>query len=615
MMGETMLLPEPLKGIRTLAFYGDSLTDGSDYPDIVVNTLNRTYPGYGFRQVNAALAGETASGLVERLDRDILSSKPDLTFILIGTNDSNNRNPPIQYRADLMYLARRLKTAGSRVAFITLTGSTDAEKADHLKAYDTIIRELAVDAQTMLVDAWAFFEQRQAAGEDLYFAPGDVHHSLAGFHAMARVILNTLGVPGDVPMVTAITPPAGVLTQWEESGPVTRPDAAHGSVTPDQVTEWTPYDFTAWIDEKDWSWRPLAQRGAWFALQGEAKSRTAFARTTYRAAAAGLHELQLGGTAPLRVWVNGTLVFTLPKTNGHHPNAVRTPVLLDKGDNEIVLTTPFYAFAGVYPPPPAAVPTPPFMMIHTESVVYGDQKARRLTFRSGFDGATDWALFVPGDPALNLVVFLHGSFSNADQIFVRPDVRDHWLPRTVGRGHPLLSINMRNTSYMSPAATRDLLDLLAWCRARGDAREVVLLGGSGGASSAMAFAAVHPEQINGVVAMGMCDIFSRLAFARESVNPLLNELARVTAQSYGGCPDVRPGLYTARSVLANAHRMLDLPIVLAMGEADPLIPVEETRKIAAALQANPRFQYIEIPGGGHDAPLTIDIDLQTFSVR
>jgi len=470
MMGETMLLPEPLKGIRTLAFYGDSLTDGSDYPDIVVNTLNRTYPGHGFRQVNAALAGETASGLVERLDRDILSSKPDLTFILIGTNDSNNRNPPIQYRADLMYLARRLKAAGSRVAFITLTGSTDAEKADHLKAYDTIIRELAVDAQTMLVDAWAFFEQRQAAGEDLYFAPGDVHHSLAGFHAMARVILNTLGVPGDVPMVTAITPPA-------------------------------------------------------------------------------------------------------------------------------------------------AVPTPPFMMIHTESVVYGDQKARRLTFRSGFDGATDWALFVPGDPALNLVVFLHGSFSNADQIFVRPDVRDHWLPRTVGRGHPLLSINMRNTSYMSPAATRDLLDLLAWCRARGDAREVVLLGGSGGASSAMAFAAVHPEQINGVVAMGMCDIFSRLAFARESVNPLLNELARVTAQSYGGCPDVRPGLYTARSVLANAHRMLDLPIVLAMGEADPLIPVEETRKIAAALQANPRFQYIEIPGGGHDAPLTIDIDLQTFSVR
>ena len=59
------------------------------------------------------------------------------------------------------------------------------------------------------------------------------------------------------------------------------------------------------------------------------------------------YELQLGGGAPLVVWVNGVKVYALPKTNGYHPNAVRTPVLLKAGSNEIIITTGFYAFVGV----------------------------------------------------------------------------------------------------------------------------------------------------------------------------------------------------------------------------------------------------------------------------
>ena len=251
-----------------------------------------------------------------------------------------------------------------------------------------------------------------------------------------------------------------------------------------------------------------------------------------------------------------------------------------------------------------------FEVILSEQVAY-QQPAIRFTFRSAYDGMTDWALYVPGDADKNMIVYLHGSFSNADQIFVRNDIRDHWLPRIVNGGHPLLSINMRNTSYMNPAATRDLFDLLAHCRARGYAKRAVLLGGSGGASSAMAYACVHPESIDGVIAMGMCDIFARLAFAEKSPIPLLRELARVSYQGYGGSPDENPAPYHERSVLENA-RKLSMPVVLAMGEADPLIPVSETRKIAEALRWNPRFRYIEIPGGGHDAPLWINLNLETL---
>ena len=238
----------------------------------------------------------------------------------------------------------------------------------------------------------------------------------------------------------------------------------------------------------------------------------------------------------------------------------------------------------------------------------------RIEYRSAYDGGADWALFTPGAPDKRTVVYLHGSFAHADQIYTRQDIRDFWLTRIRAGGHPLLAVNMRDTSYMSPAATRDLTDLLDHCAKAFGCRSYLLLGGSGGASSAMAYAVMHPEKIGGVVAMGMCDIFARLGFARRSSNPVLQKLARVTAEAYGGTPEEKPELYRERSVLAHPDR-LAMPVVLTMGEKDALIPVAETRKIAEALKGHPNFTYVEIPGGDHDSALWVDIDLDTLAVK
>lgn len=239
---------------------------------------------------------------------------------------------------------------------------------------------------------------------------------------------------------------------------------------------------------------------------------------------------------------------------------------------------------------------------------------RKLVFRSAFDGRTDWALFLPGDTRKNTVVYMHGSFSHADQIFTRKDIRNFWLRRIVAGKHPLLSVNMRDTSYMSPAAERDLSDLLDYCRSSFKCDRIILHGGSGGASSAMAYACLHPEKINGVIAMGMCDIFARLDFARKSKLDVLQELAKVTFEAYGGNLEDKPALYRSRSVLANIEKLI-MPIVLTMGEKDPLIPVNETRKIAEAMNGRRNFTYHEIPEGNHDSALWVDIDLETFDVK
>lgn len=237
----------------------------------------------------------------------------------------------------------------------------------------------------------------------------------------------------------------------------------------------------------------------------------------------------------------------------------------------------------------------------------------KITYTSAADGQEDWALFCPGDTSRNAIVYLHGSFSSGDQLFTRQDIRAFWLSRILAGRHPLLSINMRGTSYMSPAATRDLTDLLDDCRREYRLSKIVLLGGSGGASSAMAYACVHPERVDGVIAMGMCDIVARLNFARTSELPTLKKLAAAVFAAYGGTPEEVPAVYRARSVLAQADKLC-MPIVLTMGEKDALIPVVETRKVVAALKGKPRFQYREIPGGNHDSALWVDVDLNTLQL-
>lgn len=349
---ETATVPAQLEGVKKIAFFGDSLTDGSDYPEYIINTLNKSYPGRGFSFVNAGVCGNRAKDLVNRLDRDILSQKPDLTFIYIGTNDSSNVSLE-QFKAELMYLSRRLKAAGSKVGFISLNSCTDQDKAAKMKPYSEVVQQVAKEENALFADAWTYFEKEQASGKEMYNAPGDVHHSLEGFRGIARVILNTLGVPAETEMVLTVAPPANILTNWEESDPIT-PEKGK-PLEPSQAKTWTKYDPAAWVGKRDWALKPLTERGAWFPFQAERKGTlAAFARTTYDAPKAGLYEMQVGGSGVI-VWINGVKVYTMAEhtlksaTNGYHPNALRTPVLLKKGINEIVITCGFYAFVGIQP--------------------------------------------------------------------------------------------------------------------------------------------------------------------------------------------------------------------------------------------------------------------------
>lgn len=334
-----------LAGVQRIMFIGDSLTDGSDYPDYVVNTINHLRPKANLQRFNAAIAGNTAADLVQRMERDMLSQHPDLVSICIGTNDSNTNRPVADYARDLEYLILRFRENGAKVLLMLPSPMGDPKREEAFQPYLAVIRSLAVKHRCPLADAHGLFLQWMKEGKEMLSADG-VHHGAFGFEGMARAVLIALGF-ADAPMVKDITPWPYLLTEWEMSAPIPQEKAP---ASPKNITEWTAYDRLKAVAMQPWWDAPFAARGGWmpFGLAKPTVPSVAFGRTWYDAKDDEVAEMQIGGSR-LKVWLNGELVWESTDANfaGFHPNASRFPVHLKQGRNEIVVRNDYFAFVGI----------------------------------------------------------------------------------------------------------------------------------------------------------------------------------------------------------------------------------------------------------------------------
>lgn len=339
--------PAVLRGVTRVLFYGDSLTDGSSYPDYVVNTLNRELPEANFELLNAAVAGDTAARLRLRLEADVLALKPHLVVICIGTNDCLGKRPPPDFEADLEDIVSRILATSAKVVLMTPSHLGKAEPEQRFQAYLAAIRRVARSRKLLVADAHAEFLRGEKQGREMLGADG-VHHGKNGFEGMARAVLDAFGLKG-VQVDLKVRPWPYLLTQWESSAPV--PKTSAKPLAPARATGWKPYDAAAARKQPNWWDSPFAERGGWMPFAaGQPKAPSlAYGRTIYRAKQAGRVELQVGGSRPLVVWLNGKEVWRGGRPHGYHPNADRVVVPVRAGDNQVIVVSTYVAFVGMRP--------------------------------------------------------------------------------------------------------------------------------------------------------------------------------------------------------------------------------------------------------------------------
>ncbi|MDD3471106.1 MAG: alpha/beta fold hydrolase, partial [Thermoguttaceae bacterium] len=197
--------------------------------------------------------------------------------------------------------------------------------------------------------------------------------------------------------------------------------------------------------------------------------------------------------------------------------------------------------------------------------------------------------FVPNMP-YDLLITLHGHGSDRNQ-FIMDDRDECRAAREFAATRQMLMVSpdyRAKTSWMGPKAEADLLQLLELLRTEFSIRRTIVAGGSMGGSSALTFAALHPDQLDAVVAMN------------GTANHLeYDQFQDAIAESFGGSKQEIPSEYKLRSAEYFPER-LTMPIAVTTGGKDTVVPAASVTRLAQILQILQRpILHFHQPDGGH----------------
>lgn len=190
----------------TWVFTGDSITHGALYTE-----AQRSYPEHFSERVrwelrrfqdvviNTGVCNERAEGLLAALDARILRFRPEVAFILIGMNDciAGVRGRE-SFRKSLTSIVERLREHQVLPVLQTpnLIYTPNASSRTDLPAYIQIIREVAVQMETALIDHWNdWCQARPEVGAILpWLQDESIHPNGLGHRVMTHSICRALGV-------------------------------------------------------------------------------------------------------------------------------------------------------------------------------------------------------------------------------------------------------------------------------------------------------------------------------------------------------------------------------------------------------------------------------------
>jgi len=206
-----------------IAFLGDSITQGgwgspTGYVRLVMAGLEAN--GVKAEAVPAGISGHKSNDMLARLERDVLSKKPQWMTLSCGVNDVWHGKNGVAlddaalaagdfggggagrgtYKKNIAEIVEKATAAGIQV--VLLTATVIQEKLDNaenakLAPYNEYLRSLAKEKKLRLADLNAMFQERIKAenkpGQKVLTGDG-VHMAKEGDRLMATGVLQALGL-------------------------------------------------------------------------------------------------------------------------------------------------------------------------------------------------------------------------------------------------------------------------------------------------------------------------------------------------------------------------------------------------------------------------------------
>jgi lysophospholipase L1-like esterase len=324
-----------------IVFLGDSITDGDTYPQLVRQALAEAGKDAPIC-INAGIGGDTAAGMLKRLDRDVLSRKPTLVTLSAGINDSRGPVSEASFERDITAIADRVTQANVKLVVLTTSylGRGREDRAALTEKYDVILRKVAAAHQAPVAEVKQLMTAAHAKRVEL-LQEDQVHPTFAGQAVIARAVLDALGhadVP--VPEKQNLKLLPGVVTHWRIRALADKEKLDAQAVAVLKVDDtWKTLALPQEQEQSHWWYDADRQRG--FALSLEhfiAPAKRFVAVATVESEKPRRAFLNTGAHLSA-VWLNGKQVYRSTQSTGWHAGKERIPVDLPAGKTAVVIET------------------------------------------------------------------------------------------------------------------------------------------------------------------------------------------------------------------------------------------------------------------------------------
>lgn len=350
---------------QRIVFIGDSITDGHTYPLMVQQALRESGAPVPV-VINAGIGGDTAEGMSQRIERDVLVHKPTLVTLSAGINDASRKVPLAEYSASVTAIADRLRAVNVPLIILTTSvySAKHAEAEKRTDEYNAWLKEFAAQRNLQVVEVNAVFKRvRIEKGDDFFMEPDGIHPNWQGQRLIARAVLDALGYrDAVVPQTLQLAVMPGVLSPWRLRATPEKP------VLSDEAARRLTEELTAnpsLLSGKEWREYSLPEATSQAHPWLEQERQRGFALSLDKALPGakrvqGVTILDEKSTAPRQVffntgghvhgiWLNGERIYQNREWRGWHAGHERIAATFKPGRNLILMESGTQFFLSVTP--------------------------------------------------------------------------------------------------------------------------------------------------------------------------------------------------------------------------------------------------------------------------